>query len=44
MVMEAPENKSQENRSLVKFNFNGGLFSSPLLSGASLTIFVADFY
>ena len=43
MVKEASDNKSEEKIPLMKLNFNGGLFSSLLSSGAPLTIFVANF-
>ena len=33
------DNKSEENRPPLKLNFKGGLFSSILLSDASLSIF-----
>ena len=36
-VKEASDIKSEENKPLLKFNFNGGLFSAIFLSEASFT-------
>ncbi len=43
IIKEASDNKNAENIPPIKFNFNRCIFSSLLSSGASLTIFGADF-